>query len=361
LTRYSFGWTILPVLFFLMLFSGRGKWLNSAAALAAFIIMLAPWIVRNMQICGTPFGTAGYAIFAGTSLAPSAQLERSLHPNFLDVIWPAPYWHKFTANLVQIYQNDLFKLGGSWVGVLFFAGLLLGFKRPSVRRLRYFLMMCLATFIVAQALGRTSLSDASPEINSENLLALTIPLVFIFGTSFFFILLDQMTLPAVELRYVVMGIFLALCCLPLFFALWFRTAPVVYPPYYPPDIEKTAGWMEPGELMMSDVPWAVAWYGQRQCAWLTEDDNADFFAVNDYMKPVSGLYLTMATMDNKLVSDCFRSPKDSWGHFILDAMTRNEIPASFPLRHAPSGSAAISSGMFLTDADRWKIGKTSGQ
>jgi hypothetical protein len=30
------------------------------------------------------------------------------------------------------------------------------------------------------------------------------------------------------------------------------------------------------------------------------------------------------------------------------------------LAHAPSGSAAISSGLFLTDADRWKIIKVTG-
>jgi hypothetical protein len=236
----------------------------------------------------------------------------------------------------------------------------LNFNRPAIRRLRYFLLMCLGTFIVVQALGRTSLSDASPEINSENLLALTVPLVFIFGTAFFFILLDQMTLPMAELRYVVIGIFLAVCCLPLIFAVWFKTPPVSYPPYYPPDIQKTAGWMGKNELMMSDVPWAVAWYGQRQCVWLTEDANAEFFAINDYMKPVNGLYLTMETMNDRLVADCLRSSKDSWGHFILNALTRNEIPADFPLHRAPSGSAAISSGIFLTDAERWKIDKTSG-
>ena len=359
LTLYSFGWTIIPVVIFLFLFSGSGKLLNTIAALAAFAIVLTPWIVRNLAISGAPFGTASYALFEGTSLAPAGQLGRSLHPDFLDAFWPSLYGRKLLLNLAPLFQGDLFKLGGSWASILFFAGLLLGFTRPGVRRMRYFLMMCLGTFIVVQSLGRTSLSDESPEINSENLLVLVVPLVFIFGTAFFFILLDQMTLPIRELRYVVIGLFIVLCCLPMFFAIWFKTSPVRYPPYYPPDIEKTAGWMKPNELMMSDVPWAVAWYGQRQCVWLTEDANAQFFAVNDYIKPVSALYLTMQTMDSRLVSDCFHSGQDSWGHFTLNALARNQIPADFPLHHAPSGSAAITSGLFLTDADRWKIGTDS--
>ena len=46
---------------------------------------------------------------------------------------------------------------------------------------------------------------------------------------------------------------------------------MVYPPYFPPEIQQIAGWMKPDELMMSDVPWAVAWYGDRQCVWLSLD------------------------------------------------------------------------------------------
>lgn len=361
LTRYAFGWAIIPVALFLILFGGPKKWLNLLVAFAAFAVVLAPWITRNVVVSGVPFGTAGYSIFDGTSFAMDYPMDRSLHPNLVEALSPGPYWHKFMMNIQPIFENDLLKLGGSWVGVLFLAGLLLGFNRPLVRRARYFLLMCLAMFIVVQALGQTWLSDQSPEINSENLLVLAAPLVIIFGTAFFFILLDQMKLPAPELRYVITGAFIVVCCLPLFFALWYKTSPVSYPPYYPPDIEKEAAWMKPNELVMSDVPWAVAWYGQRQCVSLTDDAQNEFFALNDYIKPVSALYLTMQTMNGRLISDCVRNGPTSWGHFILNAVTQNKIPPDFPLRRAPSGSAAISSGLFLTDAERWKIGANAGQ
>ena len=103
--------------------------------------------------------------------------------------------------------------------MLFFAGLFLGFRSTGARRVRYCLLLCLAVFIVAQSRGRTQLSELSPEINSENLLVLLVPLVFIFGASFFFTLLDQMILPLKQLRYVVIAGFVALCCLPLIFAM----------------------------------------------------------------------------------------------------------------------------------------------
>ena len=355
LTRYGFGWTIIPVIVFMLLFSGPGKFLNAAVAFGIFAIVLAPWIWRNVAVSGAPFGTAGFAIMDETPIAGGFPLERAIHPDLTEVLSPLYYGHKFLMNVRPIFENDLLRLGGSWASMFFFAGLLLGFNRLSARRMRYFLLMCLATFIVVQALGRTWLSDQTPDINSENFLVLSVPLVLIFGSAFFFVLLDQIKLPIPQLRYVVIGFFAALCCLPLIFSIWFKTSPVHYPPYYPPDIQKAAGWMADNEMMMSDVPWAVAWYGQRQCVWLTDDDDDEFYALNDYIKPVSGLYLTMQTMDSRLVSDCFRSTQNSWGHFVLGALARNDIPKGFPLQHAPSGSAAISSGLFLTDADRWKI------
>jgi 4-amino-4-deoxy-L-arabinose transferase-like glycosyltransferase len=81
LTRYAFGWAIIPVVMFLILFSGqRWKW-HALAALGVFAIVLAPWVTRNFVVSGTPFGTAGYAIVEGTSSFPQFQLERSVHPD----------------------------------------------------------------------------------------------------------------------------------------------------------------------------------------------------------------------------------------------------------------------------------------
>jgi hypothetical protein len=356
LTRYAFGWVIVPVTLFLVFFGGQRRVLCVVVSLVAFLLVLAPWVVRNLAVSGTPFGTAGFAILEGTSAFPGFQLERSIHPDLSSALGLSMYLHKFTGNLRTILEDALPRLGGSWVSMLFLTGLLLSFRSPSVRRMRYFLLMCLVVFIGVQALGRTQLSEESPEVNSENLLVLLVPLVFIYGVSLFHILLDQMTLPLRELRLVVKIVFVWLCCAPLFFALLPpRTRPVVYPPYYPPDIQLITGWMRPNELMMSDVPWAIAWYGQHQCAWLTLDAQDGFFAINDYLKPVQALYLTPETMDAKFASDWVKAEQHGWGNFLLQAVAQNKIPVSFPLVHSPPGF--FPERLFLTDADRWKLQK----
>ncbi len=352
LTRYAFGWTIIPVAVFLLLFSGQRRVAHLLAAVGAFALVLLPWVIRNYVVSGTLFGTAGYAIVEGTAFFPKFQLERSLHPDLAHALGFRPYVSKLTENVHAIVVNDLPRLGGSWASLLFLAGLLLGFRGAAVRRMRYFLLMCLGTFIVVQALGRTQLSEASPELNTENLIVLLVPLVFSYGVSFFFTFLEQMRLPVLQLRYVVIAGFAALSCLPMISTLLSpRTMPVVYPPYYPPDIQQTAAWMRENELMMSDVPWAVAWYGNHQCVWLSLNAQEDFFAVNDEMKTVLALYLTPETTDGKFVSDWSRAGEHSWGSFIIQAVLQNQIPQGFPLRNAPTGF--LPERLFLTDRQRW--------
>jgi 4-amino-4-deoxy-L-arabinose transferase-like glycosyltransferase len=361
LTRYAFGWTIIPVALFLFFFSGQRRMLHALAALGVFVMVLTPWVARNYAVSGTPFGTAGFAIVEGTAFFPRFQLERSVHPDFTHTLWFKPYVSKLTGNVNDILANDLPKLGDSWASILFLAGLLLGFRGMAAQRMRYFLLMCLGTFMVVQALGRTRLSDDSPELNSENLIVLLVPLVFIYGVSFFFTFLDQMKLVIPQLRYVVIVVFVALSCLPMILIstlLAPKVSPVVYPPYNPPDIQNIAGWMKENELMMSDMPWAVAWYGRHQCVWLTLNAQDDFFAINDYLKPVQALYLTSVTMDGKFISDMVRSGERGWGSFVTGAVLKNQIPPDFPLRNSPAGSVAITSGIFLTDRERWKTKTT---
>ena len=352
LTRYAFGWTIIPVVLFLLFFSGQQRVLHVLAALGAFVIVLTPWVIRNYAVSGTLFGTAGFAFAEGIGLFPRFQLERSVHPNLAHILLFKVYVQKFLVNAHDILVNGLPRLGGSWASMLFLAGLLLGFRGIAVRRMRYFLLMCLGMFMVAQALGRTQLSDESPDVNSENLLVLLIPLVFCYGVSFFFTFVEQMKLVLPQLRYVVMAVFAALSCLPMIFTLLSsKVSPVVFPPYFPPDIQQTAGWMKENELMMSDVPWAVAWYGQRQCVWLTLNAQDDFFAINDNLKTVQALYLTPQTTDGKFLSDWLLSSDRNWGTFILGTL-QNQIPTGFPLRNAPTGF--LPERLFLTDRERWK-------
>lgn len=350
LTRYSFAWLIIPVTVFLILFGGGKRFPRVLAMFTAFVVILVPWIVRNELVSGTAFGTAGYALIENTAIFPKFQLERSLHPDLSHAFWLKAYFLKLAAGLRDIFENALPRLGGSWASILFLAGLLLRFRSLAAQRLRYFVLMCLAIFIIIQALGRTGISEESTGINSENLLILLAPVVFIYGASFFFTLLGQIRFALPQLQYLVIFIFAGLCCLPMFFSLMVKSSPVNYPPYYPPEIEIVSGYMNTNELMMSDVPWAVAWYGNRQCVWLSLDAQDEFTAVNK-IKPVQALYLTPKTTDGRFLSDWMEGSDRGWGNFLFQMLTDKRIPTGFPLTKMPTGY--FPERIFLTDRQRW--------
>jgi 4-amino-4-deoxy-L-arabinose transferase-like glycosyltransferase len=378
LTRYAFGWLIIPVGVFLWFFGGpRRKQLTGLAG-GMFALVVAPWLIRNYLSSGEPFGRASYAALEGTSLFPGMTLLQTTSPATAGLgthgSWVSLILHKLAHNAVAIFQNDLPRLGG-WAAMLFFAGLLLGFRNPAPRRLRYFTLMTLGTLVLVQSLGRTWLSDMTPEINSENLLVLLTPLLIIFGIAFFLTLLDQMNLPNRETRLVVLILLVGLLCLP--FITGFlppKPRPVAYPPYYPPEIQRVSSWLAPDELMMSDAPWAVAWYGRHDCITLSRGTQDDFSAVNDYLQPVKGIYLTSLTLDDKFFSAVLRSQPDGWSHLVLNFIIKDAVdqataanggdafshiriaPAAptdylngFPLRTARS----LDAGLFFTDHPRW--------
>ncbi|MCL5095932.1 MAG: glycosyltransferase family 39 protein [Candidatus Omnitrophica bacterium] len=236
LTRYAFGWLILPVILFLVLFVGPRRATLVPTACIAFALLLTPWLVRNYQVGGTLFGTAGYALWEDTTSFPGSSLERSIQPDpaQLNGFNLGDIRRKLTLHCSTILSNDLFKLGGTWFSAFFLVGLLVPFRSPTLSRLRIFLLLCLASLTVAQALGQTDLSRAVPDVNSENLLVLVVPLVFIFSAAMYHLLVDQLELPFPTARRWLTGLVGLLACLPFVFSLLSpRNGPIVYPPYYP--------------------------------------------------------------------------------------------------------------------------------
>jgi 4-amino-4-deoxy-L-arabinose transferase-like glycosyltransferase len=352
LTRYSFGWLVVPVIFFVALFGGERRAGLAVTVFLAFMLVVTPWILRNLAVSGTLFGTAGYAVAEGIFAFPNTRLMQSLHPDLTSAYWIMSYGHKFMDNLGYIIQSNLFKIGGVWTGVLFFAGVLAGLAKAGSRRLRYFVLMGIGVFIFVEALGRTSLTAISPETSTENLLVLFTPFVTIFAVGFFMIMLDRLEQPSLEARFGAAVLLAILVWQPLISTIAMKTPPVSYPPYYPPDVQKISHWMHPDELTMSDIPWAVAWYGDRPCVWTTVNSQYEFFQFNDYVKPVRALYLSLNTLNGRLFTDCMQGGVDSWGNFVLKTIAANQLPQGFPLKNFPL--EALLSGLYLTDRQRWQ-------
>jgi len=360
LTRYSCAVLIIPALACVMWFSGQKRVVFASVTLLGFLVTLGPWVLRNYSVSGTFFGIPGYALMENSYLFPDFRLQRSLDPDVSRSILGV-LWTKLTVNTRDIFRGELPKFGGSWVSAFFLVGLLVNFRSPAARRIRYFILLCLPVLILAQALGRTRLSEDAPEVNTENLLVLLTPLVLVYGVSLFYMLLEQIAVPVAEARYAIIGGFGFVVCLPLLFVFVTpKTIPLAYPPYDPPSMQKIAEWLQPKELIMTDIPWATAWYAHRQSVWLTLNatpnprdpaGSESFVAINDYYKPIAVLYLTQQTMDGKFLTDWYHAGQRSWGGFIIDTVLLKEVPRAFPLHKSLPGW--LPEQLMLSDWERW--------
>lgn len=350
LTRYAFVFLAVPITVFILALFHRNRAKLTLGFLLAIVIVMGPWLSRNYMLTDTLFGSSGYAIFQQTPPFPEDTLERSLDIKLgLNRMEPGFYVDKLMSNTHAILGVDFALLGGSWISCFFLAGILIPFKNKNLSNLRLYLLGCLTLFLAVQALGQTHLSTENPRINSENLLVVLAPLAFMFGTALFFTLLDQLTFEGFGSRGIVIGAFGFLISLPFIFVF---LSPTAYPdknPYSSYYIQRVCAWLSEKENMISDIPFAVAWHGNRSCIWLPLDDKNKFAQLNA-IKPIKGIYLTQKTTDGE-VSQKAQNPV-SWERFALEAWARGEVPDKFPLTHAPIGF--MPNRIFISDRERWK-------
>lgn len=351
LTRYGLLVLVGPVALFYFFFLGRRAWPALGVTTAVAAAVVTPWLVRNYQLSGTLFGVRSYALYQETLRFPQGRLERTFRPE-LETVGLLDLTRKASEGLRQIAGDDLLRLGGSWVGAFFLVGLLAQYGNAGLNRMRVFLVLCLPALALTQALGRTHLSVLNPGFTAENLLAVLTPGVCLVGVAFFFWLVRRLELPYPEFRHVLSTLLVLGTALPLAVrVLPPRVIPITYPPYYPPYLREAAQFLKPTELLMSDAPWATAWYGERLSVWTPMDAQASFYEINDRHKAVSALLLTPLTTDAQFRRHILQSRDHDWSRLVLEVLFRNNVPPGFPVRHA--WKRGTPDHLFMADRARW--------
>lgn len=367
MTRYSFGWLLLPVLGFLLAWGGLRKLALAPIALLAFGLTVSPWIARNLHLCDRPFGTAGYTLYCLTEKLPADRLERTQQPLKSDQI---PNFESFRAKWMkgaaETLRNPLPRLGSNWLVALFLAGLIVQFQDLGRRRIHRFALATLLWLFAVEPFCQTQLGQLVPVINSENLLVLMLPLTLIFGAAFVAMLVDAIEWDHLLLRDFALGSVAFIVSLPLLTALLPPRKDTPVEPYAPALVQTLSGFVRPDELIMSDIPWGVSWYGNRDCVRLTlrvQDRQRtnqvavagvapeDFFQIHD-LRPVNALYLSPLTTEAPLRQFFDYDSDFAWGRFYFDVLLRGNAPSRFPLYNTYPG-AAKGGHLFLTDRVRW--------
>jgi len=339
LTEYSAGLVSLVLVGYLG-WRVRGRTLGPVLAVAgvSFLLMVAPWLTRNVMVVGHPLGLAwqNLALKAGDPNAePAAQ--RNLATTEAPGLDLNKLGNKGLTGLELNLKERLWSGGGLMLTAFFVSGLAYRFRHGPVNRVRWCFAAVLLVLLAGQAFFN---SGESPRLPAYYLA----PLIIVFGTGFFLVLVDSQSGLSVHWRWVAAALLL-LQGLPLTRdCLEPRKIHFYYPPYFPnlfmelhADLQKR---FLPGTGVATDVPAGTAWYGQVR-VWAKPERLRDFSRII-VEQNIGALLLTPVTLDRPFFTELAARKDDTisltdtggWGGVYAGLVTRR-MPANFSLSMPP--------------------------
>ncbi|MGD0059322.1 MAG: hypothetical protein ABSD58_07885 [Verrucomicrobiia bacterium] len=350
LTRYLAAFLLLPMVIYVMrIFRGWVAAMWAAVYVAVFAAVITPWLVRNHRVSGSALGIAQYELVDRSGTFHGEALPRSYKPDFRDAYSMHALSTKFLTNARIVLLDNLRLVGTDFLALFFGAGILYGFRRRDVSRLRGLVLGVIVMAILAMSLIGSDPERSGPDVGGGNLLVLLLPIIAIYGTAFFYLLLDRVPFRIKLTRGMAIGGFVLLNVSPMIFTMLPpRQGMFPYPPYVSPVVRSVSAQFEPDSLACSDMPWTVAWNGERRAIWipLTLDD---FYEIHDFVAPkgVQYLFLTPYIIDARPQSEVAKGEYKGWELFL-----RGQLPASFPLK-AYSPLPPDNEQVLLADRARW--------
>jgi 4-amino-4-deoxy-L-arabinose transferase-like glycosyltransferase len=269
LVDYIYLCLLLPVLVVLVLRSGKRRWAEAAICLAAFVLVAAPWAVRNTRVAGSPFFTLELGEIVSNTITYKGhslfrQYTAPAEPLSFLVSHPREIWQKVRPMTLNMYES-LPSLGGPWVAAFFLAGIFLRFGGGGLRNLRgvhYAWVLLLAATLCFMS------ADA------RYLVALS-PLVAIVAAAAFLTLVDQwvekITGPRHKRQALGWSIaaLVAICWYPVFgtTATWEKQSPDAAD-----ELKLVAKTLADRKVhpVLTDQPWTLAWFGNIEAVWLPQ-------------------------------------------------------------------------------------------
>lgn len=339
LTEYSAG-LVMPVVggFLAWRVPGRFRAPALAVFLGVFAVLLAPWVIRNIQVSGHPLGLAwqGLALRAGDSTAePAAQ--RATGSAEAPAFSLNKLGNKGLGAMEQNFKERLWSGGGMLFTAFFVAGLVYRFRRASVNRVRWCFAAVLLVLLVAQPYLVAGESARLP----AHYLA---PLIILFGAGFLLVLIDSQASLVPHWKWVATGL-LTVQALPLLRdSLEPKRIHFHFPPYYPGLFMGLTDEMQsrflPGTGVATDVPAGTAWYGGRR-VWAKPERLRDLSEIM-VDQNIGALLLTPVTLDRPFFAELASRKDDTirfadsggWGEVYAGLVTRR-MPPRFPLNLPP--------------------------
>lgn len=344
-----FGALLFCVLYF------TPRWKTAVIMLSVFILLYSPWLARNYRVCGGFSGMVGISWYSGLMEVRGTEdsIMRSSNPP-MEGVQPAYFRKKMQSQAIMQTGNIYAYLGSSLVTPLFFLALLHPFRRREIAILRWPILSILAFGF----LGMCIFGMDNQPLKANDLYVLFIPVMTLYGLAFLLNLWSKLQISSIRLlRAAFIALIFVISGLPFLFTnldfLGQSQAHVQWPPYMPPAIALLGPLTKPDEIIMSDVPWAVAWYAERKSLWLPTAVK-DFNRLNDENSlkgRVVGLYLTPYSGNTPFISSIAKGEYKEWSAFITRSVNLGDLKG-FPLK-AKTALPPDGENVAYFDRDRW--------
>jgi GNAT superfamily N-acetyltransferase len=346
------------VAFTALAFRPRGR--DAAVLFLSAALVMAPWLIRNVAVTGNPSGLAVYAMLSEIHGSEA----RIMRMGSLDSLGfsASAFFTKARTEVAEQLGTLPGSLGGIIVAPVFFLSLLHQFRRPRTALFRWWVLAAWLSAVLGMALA--GLEAPTPNLHpvplrANDLHVLFIPLMTCYGLAYVLVQWARLEIRPAIFRKALVALIFLLSAFPFVFQVLElqrgRSLMVHWPPYLPPSTAMLSQWTNESEIIMSDMPWAVAWYADRRSLWLPES-HTDFHALNDYRRlgaSVVGLYLTPVTGDQRYYGSLVTGEYAGWGRVITRQFEAKDF--DFPaVKVMPVDAQCV----FYADHVRWDKGET---
>lgn len=328
-------WMAVWIVFGFAIYAGVFFRPRGAAGLATIgiVILFLIWpALNNKEYSGTYGGTAIYAVFNGLGFSED-DIMRTYDTGDALSLQNLPFK---IIRTVLLQAGDLFvNLGSILTAPFFFLALVHPFKRPPIANFRW----CLLLMWVFAALGMSIFGLSGKATDPNQLHILFAPLFAAYGLAFVAILWARLKLPAdiPQLRNAHFIVVVLISAGPLVLDLPRQIKTGLsdsaaqrphWPPYHPSALNTgLAKVTREDEIVISDQPWAVAWYADRKSIWLPKKaaDLSTFERLgSEQDAPVVGVLISPYSHGTKPLFSVYREygeftplVLDGWAALIL--------------------------------------------
>ena len=340
------------------------------------LLALAGWAMRNHAVCGDYFGSVKATLQSTMVFFSDSWLMRDFTGQTPSAL--AEFVSKKLLTNLYLQTHDLFAhLGGMFPALFFFPALLHPFRKPEVRALA----RSLAVIWLLAMVGMAFTGLPAQERDANQIHSLFLPVMTMSGFAFIGVLWGRLGLSHPHFgwwrQHAAAAAACAVTALPMMVNLPTEVMSSLnaeghlahWPPYLPDRIVKIVSYVPGNEIVFSDVPWAVAWYADRTCAWLPMEQE-QFFLMRDVAKRqnvrVGGLLLTPESVKGENLGEIFTGENHDWTPVILrgliagfgtDTLGQSDLPFReiLPLAgHQPRNGRLVAEMTFMSDRRPWE-------